>query len=291
MKQARIDPHYADDAVLPGAETHTVVDVVGNADDGLVHPDAGPFGVDALGLPAVHGGHDGSDPGSGGEDDEVAATLLKETRKRKDVEETLVLLEQLAPPQLIAADEAEVLAAMVPEQVHVEGGMAYELPAAPMEVKKRRARYNAQQKEALLRLYDQCGSNKSLWCKLAKSVPGYHLICRSTLRYWLVPKQSKPMGRRVDTAFENDVYSQLEEDAAAAAAVAIGGDGGSISHAREDAPTYSYRAVESAAKAVQESDKWREHSVVAKLKFSNKWIRNFLKRASLVPREKNEAVV
>ena len=48
---------------------------------------------------------------------------------------------------------------------------------------------------------------------------------------------------------------------------------------------YNYAIIATAARKVQSDDKWTDDVEVQKLKFSNKWIRNFLLRCKMYRRK------
>ena len=136
--------------------------------------------------------------------------------------------------------------------------------------------YTPEQKNAMLALLQRRTGNKALALRIIVKKPGYEKVRHTHLRRWLKfgTKAKARTGRSVNEAFERAVlghlvYTVLEQvDGVDTASVVAN-------------VTYSYDIAELAAKTTQKEAPWVDDAKIQKLKFSAKWVRGFLRRATL----------
>jgi hypothetical protein len=143
---------------------------------------------------------------------------------------------------------------------------------ATLPIKPKRKGYTGAEKDAILSVLNAEGGNKAATMRVVHKKSGYEKVTRTHLIRWLRAGTSakKRMGRRVNEPFERAVLGHLlftvlekVDDVESARIVA------NIAH--------SYEIIKRAATEAP----WASDAKIQKLKFSNKWVCGFLRRATL----------
>lgn len=111
--------------------------------------------------------------------------------------------------------------------------------------------------------------------KIAHSVPGYERLSRKTLRGWRKTRVPKKKGRPVSQTFEQEVVNRLMGVIVDGSELAAGADLERIGMSND---THSYEVIKRAANEIKAQPHWKDEKGVGNLRFSNKWVRGFLRR-------------
>ncbi len=142
----------------------------------------------------------------------------------------------------------------------------------PLPAKRRG--YSAEERQAILALLEKVNGDKTRAIRIVNKKSGYEKVRRAHLDRWSISKAKKRLGRPVNVDYERAVvghllYTVLDtvdgvEQASVVANVA-----------------HSYEIVKLAAETTRKKEPWATDAKIMKLKFSNKWVKGFLRRLTL----------
>jgi len=154
---------------------------------------------------------------------------------------------------------------------------------------KKRRKYKPNEKQACLALLLRAGGDKLVALQAIHRTAGYERVTHANLIRWQKSTAKKNMGRGVNVGFERAVVGHLI--LTVLEKVDVAGVGNEVEKARVVANvTYSYEIIKLAADTTRKENPWASDAKLLKLKFSNKWVKGFLRRTTLRRRRNTSSV-
>ncbi len=161
------------------------------------------------------------------------------------------------------------------------GGLQFDAP-------EKRWGYTAKERQACLALLTEAGGNKARALTSINKRAGFEKVTHVNLGRWQKSTVKKNMGRGVNVGFERAVIGHL----ILTVLETVENEGGGVFEKASVVANvaYSYAIIQLAAATTMKEDPWASDAKLLKLKFSNKWVKGFLRRSTLRRRRNTSSV-
>jgi hypothetical protein len=171
------------------------------------------------------------------------------------------------------------------------GGENDDADVLQLGLPEKRRFYTTKEREGCLALLRKVGGNKEAALRVIHRTSGYEQVTHKNLTRWQTSTAKKNMGRKVNVDFERAVIGHLILTVLEKVEVEVSGTVNKVEKARVVANVaYSYEIIKLAADTTRKEAPWASDAMFLKLKFSNKWVKGFLRRSTLRRRRNTSSV-